>query len=664
MSQSVETVAEDQAEEAPGAVERPRLLRRLARELAVVALFAALSIFLTWPLVRHPGSVVPLDPGDSLYFTWIIGWNYHTLLTGDFANYWHPNFLHPTRYGLFFTDHQILASLIGLPVYLLSDNLLLVYNTLFMLFFALTGYTTYRLALYLAGDVAAAVFAGIAFAFSTYALDHVGHLNLLHMAWIPLAPLCLIAFVRTRKAAYAVGLALSMIANGYASVYYFLFTGLILAILFPFLLAGTGRVLDRRLWVGLLLAGAAVALTVLPMLGMYGNTKSRYGLKRDRSMILRFSAKPRSYLQGPYLRRNVAFWPRRVYIPEINLFPGLLAGALALGGLGFRRNRQALADWRRAALVVRRAARARTALTLAIGATALAGAGMLVAQAAGTYVPPRRVGYAIEVLLLLLAVAAVAQRRATGALLGQLFSGRSRRGILFLMCGAAVLLSFGPAIRTENGTIFDGPYALLYEHVPGFDSLRGIARIGLFAILGIALLAACTMADLRARLAAWPWRRRAVTAALLAGVTVESMSLPLPLVAMPPKKHFALVYHWIAEQPGTFAVVDLPIGNMWDDVRYMYFSTAHWKRLVNGHGDFFRREYMARADRMNRFPEPAALETLQALGVRYVIWHAPMIGRPAPESGGPGWRLAARIGDDYVYEIAPKNRSTNHTNPH
>ena len=50
--------------------------------IAAVSGFALLSLFSTWPLVRHLGSALPGDLGDPLLNAWILGWDADRLRHG------------------------------------------------------------------------------------------------------------------------------------------------------------------------------------------------------------------------------------------------------------------------------------------------------------------------------------------------------------------------------------------------------------------------------------------------------------------------------------------------------------------------------------------------------------------------------------------------------
>src|SRR5262249_1078207 len=43
------------------------------------------------------------------------------------------------------------------------------------------------------------------------------------------------------------------------------------------------------------------------------------------------------------------------------------------------------------------------------------------------------------------------------------------------------------------------------------------------------------------------------------------------------------VYDYVAQLPASATIVELPLGEPAFDIRYMFYSTSHWRRLVNGY---------------------------------------------------------------------------------
>jgi len=111
--------------------------------------------------------------------------------------------------------------------------------------------------------------------------------------------------------------------------------------------------------------------------------------------------------------------------------------------------------------------------------------------------------------------------------------------------------------------------------------------------LGLAALAGCGAAAIA--------RRRHGTMAVAGAailIVAESWAAPIALnindatykqelVRLPDRLASAAeipaVYRFVASLPPSTALVELPFGEIAFETRYMYFSTFHWRRLVNGY---------------------------------------------------------------------------------
>lgn len=180
------------------------------------------------------------------------------------------------------------------------------------------------------------------------------------------------------------------------------------------------------------------------------------------------------------------------------------------------------------------------------------------------------------------------------------------------------------------------PYALLYDHVPGYQSFRDPARFFSIGYLCLALLAAWGLAALLERLRGWQAARRALVAALLCALAlaeywIAPVATPRVAVgsAIPP------VYHWLKAQPAGTPVLELPIGQqnaaIWSQQALMtYYATYHWQPIVNGVGGYTPAGYERDAAVLNRWPAAAARSLLRRWHVRYVIWHPGWVGASGP----------------------------------
>ena len=83
------------------------------------------------------------------------------------------------------------------------------------------------------------------------------------------------------------------------------------------------------------------------------------------------------------------------------------------------------------------------------------------------------------------------------------------------------------------------------------------------------------------------------------------------------------MYEAVARQPGGAVLAELPLGLPDFDLRAMYYSTFHWRQLVNGYSGFTPAHYGRLVAALGRTAAPAddAWAALAASGATIVIVH-------------------------------------------
>ncbi len=159
---------------APGIKELP-LLRRLprsgfARWLGVSLLFLAASIIQTWPLVLHSTDSVsdwPLRPEDTWQRLWDLWWVKRSLL--GFDNPFHTDLLfYPQGADLYLHTLTIFNGVLSIPLQALTGNVILSANVLSLALFALSGVGAYALSYHVTRNHWAGIVSGYVFAFSPF----------------------------------------------------------------------------------------------------------------------------------------------------------------------------------------------------------------------------------------------------------------------------------------------------------------------------------------------------------------------------------------------------------------------------------------------------------------------------------------------------------------
>jgi hypothetical protein len=252
-----------------------------------------------------------------------------------------------------------------------------------------------------------------------------------------------------------------------------------------------------------------------------------------------------------------------------------------------------------------------------------------------------------------------------------LLSGRARgaakqflaspAGIASISLVLAIWLSFGPAVHSRGRAIDGlGLYSVLLDHVPGFEGLRVPARYAMIAALFLSILAGIGAARVGGR----------IIAGLCALVLVETAFVPMlvnqtwgeggsvPPARVEPPDRAPAVYRALARMPGSLVIAELPFGDPAWELRYVYYSTVHWKRLVNGYSGAFPQGYKVRVARLQRIaaaPDEAWRALLEAGATHVVVHHAAMApGELATTTAwlqSHGAREVGRFDDDVLFEV-------------
>jgi hypothetical protein len=624
----------------------------------VLALYAGLTIVVTWPLITQLDVAVPQTLLDPLLNCWILAWDSERLLGifgGHFSEvnrFWQGNIFHPQRDALAYSEHLIPQAIQSLPVYALTHSVLLGYNLLFLSTFALSGLGMFCWVRELTGRPGAALLAGMLYLLLPYRADHYAHLQVLSSQWMPLAFFGITRYFKTGRLGPLLAAAAATVIQGLSCGYYLLFFATFLVLYVLFEMHRHRRSGDARAWRDVLLAAAVVIAVTSPFLVPYLRLRSSGDIVRSREEVLSYSADLESYASAPDPLR---FWGTRLPSlgrSEVQLFPGLTP--LILIGSAV-----ALVLWRRVA-PLRRECWSWPVVVL----TGLALFQVVMSVLILTGHPQRHSIGPLDLRFFsvrrALAIAAVA---AAGALA---LSPRSRvavvsatRSVPVFLAGTALLagwLSLGPVVHIDGTAVSAfGLYGVLYEHVPGFDGLRVPARMGMIVGLFISALAGWAAAQLSRGFAG------TVGLVALGGAVAlfEGCAAPISLLAAPA---CSPIYESVAALPEAAVIAELPFGDPYRDVQYMFCSTRHWRRLVNGYSGAVPAGYSQRASALRaalREPD-AAWASLVDSGATDVVVHqdawpgarGPRVSAWLEEHGA---RRRAVAGADVLYGLgAPR----------
>ena len=635
-----------------------RIARALANGWIVAGIFAFITIAATWPLASVMTTRVAADVGDPIFACWVMMWTGGQVLkflSGDFhalADYWNGNIFYPERLTIAYSEHLTPQMLQILPIFAITNNIVLCYNVLFLSAIILSAVGMYLFVRELTGQPVAAFVAGAAFAFSPYRADQYAHIQVISTQWMPLAFYGFQRYFASGRLRALAGATAAVVVQALSCGYYLFFFAPFAALFCLVEGVRQGAWRSRRTWIQVGASGAVGLLIIWMFAGPYVAVRELNAAVGVRSAaeIRAFSADTWSLATAS---ENLAVWGRLQTFPhpEGAGFPGLtilftgLAGALAVIWAAWGRSRvkgePKLPKWRVAVAALLLVA---TAL-LVWGWSALLVWQRLIIRSPIGRLSVRTIGDIGWHTLAVIAIALVLLprfRRFTARFLGSI------GGFVLLGWLLTLVLAAGPEIFVHGKSIGMGPYQWLINYLPAFDGLRVPSRYFMVASLFLATLVGVAVAAIARRS-----RPTAVlvSAVLVAGIVVEGrvapfvMSKPLwvrhyELVGtdFPTPSNWGAVYDAVKALPAGTVLAELPFGSDPFEIRTAYFAGYHRQPVINGFSGFFPASYNERRTWLENDPldKPTAWKKLLEAGVTHVIVHE----QPFPEGKGPmisGW---------------------------
>jgi hypothetical protein len=288
----------------------------------VVAGLSALTAAMTYPLAFKLSShgyrlhVV----GDHQYSVWNVAWVAHALLTNPLQVF-HANIFYPHRWTLLYSEANLAAGAIGLPVYWLTRDAFATHNFVVLASFVLSGTGTYYLVRYLTGDRHAAAVSAVAFAYCPYVFGHLPHIQLLMTAGIPFSLLAFHRMADQPTVGRGAALGAAMGLQGLACAYYSIFVAIFVGFAVIFTAAAVKLWREPRYWRAVSAAAVVAIAIVLPLFVPYFLLDRNSGFGRTLEESRTYSA---SWLDYVTAGAHSAAW----FVPKgwkDTSFPGFIA---------------------------------------------------------------------------------------------------------------------------------------------------------------------------------------------------------------------------------------------------------------------------------------------------------------------------------------------------
>ncbi|MHC1686991.1 MAG: hypothetical protein AB9879_04710 [Methanothrix sp.] len=535
-----------------------------------------------------------LELGDPAFNTWVLAWDVHSLTT-DPINLFNTNIFYPfTKNTLAFSEHLIADMLVAFPIIMITHNPILAYNLILVISFILSGFGVFLLIKYYLNDNYSAFIGGAIFAFCIIRFAHFGHLQLLTAQWIPFVLLYLDKFLREAD---------------YKNLI-FLYIFYVLQILSSWYLA---------FYITISIGVYALCVFMIDKETRKNLYQHPYQMKLILFLICTISSVAPFAI--PYLQIAQEYGFIRT-LGEVSSFSADIGDYFLtpINNLVYGRSSYPFQVNRNTA-----------------EHSMFPGMSAIILSIYGLFLLSK-----IEF-----------NKKNKLALI--IISNKIQTTYLILAL-IAFILSLGYPLHFFGHVLnIDLPYKYLFEYFPGFKSMRVPSRFGFIVMLSLSVLAGYGMNKFiksKSNI-----KKTAISSIVLLIIIIESTNIPLCSDTMPIGQEIPDVYKWLANEKGDFAIAEIP-SDIWSDTKYMYFSTYHWKKLINGYSGFFPDFYLENMSAIMSFPSLESIDRLNTIGAKYLIVHK-------KDMNGLGWNcskialedyngkvhLKKIFQDDYVYEI-------------
>jgi hypothetical protein len=229
--------------------------------IGIVLLLVATLVFFG-PVVTRLSSYS--EGGDAMFNAWTLARDHHCILQQGCPNYADGNIFFPHKDSMFYSESQLSAGLLTLPLHFINPNPIFAYNVWMITSFFLMGFFMYLLAKYLSkGNEVIAIIAGLIFEFAPFRMPAISHMQNISIFYLPLIFLLILKFLERKQRRYLWGLFFALALQFYASWYQMVFVLMALTVL----IAGMWLFKLEKGKVILAIAGvtALAALSTLPL---------------------------------------------------------------------------------------------------------------------------------------------------------------------------------------------------------------------------------------------------------------------------------------------------------------------------------------------------------------------------------------------------------------
>ena len=597
---------------------------KILRHFLIILYFIILTALYSFPLilnVRTHSMYGNEGPTDILYYLWNISMNIKNITNGE-INSMQGNIFYPDKHPLAYNDRSILNSIMALPLLKFLENRILVFNLLFFLVSVLSGYGGFLLFYNITGSAIASLMASTAVDFFGF-YNYPQNLYAISWQWVFFSIYFLHRYFKSPGFKNLIMSGVFYVLTCLSTMYMGVFLTYFIAGLFFFNLYNYRPIWRKDILLRFFAVFILSGITVLYFWYPYIEISRISGFKTSVFYKAGYSYSFLSFLTVKQTT-GLLWWKLTGgvfnYLPEWYSFPGLSLTFFTLYYLRTRFRNTIMPPKDTQSLTIN--IMDKTGLILLCAVFIL-----ILLDETGIY-PWARLPYNANMLNFALALVfyyfflkLFLYRQSRNRFIISLNNISTVERFYVYLLFVAFLLSLGP---------FFGPFYILENILPGISSIRAPHRIFRIGIIAAGVLSAISASDILQK------KKKNILGYLLLLVAIaEYFNYPVKLYSPPQGSAIPEVYKWLSQEKGDFAILELPVQkspefkktaaekqqDTFNQVKYMYFSIYHGKKLLNGYSSVMPGSYVWLLHIMQYFPQGPVIDKLREIGVNYIILH-------------------------------------------
>ena len=196
--------------------------KRISNILVINKKFASVFVIIVFvcffftPLIIRADSYSP--GGDAMFNAWTISRNQNCILGDSCQKYSDANIYYPNKNTMLYSEAQLSPSIVTLPLRLITDNPILIYNFITIISVCFSAIAMYLLAKKISGNnEAVSILSGLFFAFAPFKIGAIWHLQNLSIFCLPLAILFIINYIEDKKRKNLLWIFMALLYSFFAS---------------------------------------------------------------------------------------------------------------------------------------------------------------------------------------------------------------------------------------------------------------------------------------------------------------------------------------------------------------------------------------------------------------------------------------------------------------